>query len=215
MRQLKNNCNLFFILFYLVILFSGCSKKTVVNSLEDYNKWLGNKENGLLKIKKVNGFELKVKLLPANYLAYKEYLDLESTKGQKQLDSLIELNKTSLTFLFTLSPDHEKGNSEDIILSGVTSEQEYNEKANTMSFNMDKYISLKSGEHDHSPVLYNMENIFGLNQGRNILFVFSEPSGFKTDKGYDFRYTDELFKLGINHFLFNEKDLNNTPEVKL
>ena len=211
----KNKYAILFILVSIMALFYSCSKSKTVNSLEEYNKWLSSEANGLVKIKRINGFELRVKFLPVNYLAYKEYQDLEMTKGQKQFDSLRESYKTSLTFLFSICPDHEKGNNEDILISGVNSEQEYNEKVNTMSFNMDKYIKLMIEERELAPVLHNMENVSGLSQSRHFLFAFSDSTGLNMNKGFDFIYADELFKLGINHFMFDAKHLRNVPEIRL
>jgi len=211
----KNKYPLFFIILSCVIVFSNCSSKVSVNTIEEYNKWLGNQENGLLQIKKINGYIIKLKLLPANYLAYKEFLDIEHAKGQKQLDSLININKAGLTFLFMLLPDNEKGNNQSVMLTGVSNEQEYNDKLKTMSFNMDKCVELKAGGQSYSPVLSNLENSSGFNNGCSLLFVFSEPKGFNINEGFDFIYNDELFKLGTNHFIFNKESLKNIPQINL
>src|SRR5579884_2761957 len=84
-------------------LFVGCTKS--IRTQADYMKWLNNPSNGLVKIKHVGGFDLKVKFLPPSYLLYQDIAKNGNIISSKERDSLSTIYNHSLTFLFTIGPD--------------------------------------------------------------------------------------------------------------
>jgi len=192
--------------FGISFLLTSC-KTSHVNSVEEYNKWMNDPENGLVKTKKIKGLTVSVKYLPAAYLIYKELG--ETDYSEKDRDSLKKAYERSLTFLMTIAPDKEKGNKNDIMLEGIVNYKDYSERLLTLNFELDKNVTLKSDNLELKPVLSALENTYGLSKSRSITFVFApdikEMEMLKNAKTLDFVYIDELFQLGILHFNFNNE----------
>jgi len=201
--------------FGISFLLTSC-KTSHVNSVEEYNKWMNDPENGLVKTKKIKGLTVSVKYLPAAYLIYKELG--ETDYSEKDRDSLKKAYERSLTFLMTIAPDKEKGNKNDIMLEGIVNYKDYSERLLTLNFELDKNVTLKSDNLELKPVLSALENTYGLSKSRSITFVFApdikEMEMLKNAKTLDFVYIDELFQLGILHFNFNNEKLKELPVVE-
>lgn len=198
---------------FLLFILGSCTQQTV--SYQEYMQWMGNPENGMLKKHSANGLELTVKFLPAEYLAYQE-LKNEKKVTQAQYDSLLKVYSKSLTFLMSIGPDESKKNPKgDIMMTGISDYEEFAQKAMAMNFDMGQYVSLKTDIGDFKPVLSNMENVYGLAKNRNILFVFApselKDTTFLHSRQFDFVYEDQLFKVGINHFVFKKEDIDKRP----
>lgn len=201
----------------LFILFSFACNQTKVKDIEGYLEYLNDGENGLVKTKYVNGLELKIKYIPPRYSAYLE-LNNNPGAGKNQQDSLLQVYSNNLTFMFTIGPDERKRTGTDIMLRNVASYKEYAERHFAMNFAMEEFITLEAGDKKYKPVLSSMENVYGLDPKRNILLVFSPSEkgdrALFTGEKLDFVYSDELFGLGVNHFVFNRKDIHNIPELE-
>lgn len=205
---------IYYTLFFGISLLMSC-KTSEVSSVEEYNKWMNDPENGLVKTKKIKGLTVSVKYLPAAYLIYKELG--EKGYSEKGSDSLKKAYENALTFLMTIAPDQEKGNKNDIMMEGIVNYKEYSERLLMLNFQLDKNVTLKSGEVELKPVLSALENTYGLSKSRSITFVFvpdiKEMERIESAKMIDFVYIDDLFQLGIMHFNFNNEKLKELPVV--
>lgn len=197
---------------FLLVLFFSCAEKKP-HTPEEYFKYLDSDASGLAKSKYVNGLQLKVKYLSADYLCYRELGNHSYTTAQK--DSLSAYYAQSLCFMITLGTDERKEKQGDIMYRNVTAYKEYAARSLSMNFEMQQFIKLKADDEEYIPVLSSMENIYSLDTKRNILLVFVPKT--KTDKKLfnasqlDFVYEDQLFELGTNHFLFERKAFDNLP----
>jgi hypothetical protein len=193
---------------------TGCAKMQKIDTLPVYLHWLNKAENGLVKIRYINGIELKAKFLPAEYRAYNE-LNGSSEYTARQKDSIMEIYKNSICIMLTIGPDERERKGGDIMTRSVATYKEYASRVNDMNFKMEEYIKLKAGAEEFRPVLSSMENVYGLDVGRNILLVFvpdkKGPNPLLSAENLDFVYADELFDLGTNHFLFSRKDIDQIP----
>jgi hypothetical protein len=185
-----------------------------INNIEEYLKWLNNPKNGLVLTKIVNGFQLTVKYLPPDYLAYRELSEAKDfTVATK--DSILSMYAHNMSFLLKIAPD-EKRHRGDIMFWNTESYREYKERVHTMNFAMSEYIALKTDLGTYKPVLSTLENVHGLTPGRNILLVFADeqnPEDLRKARFYDFIYTDEIFDTGINHFVFSKEALQKIPQL--
>lgn len=199
-------------IFFLVVL-SSCRPKTI-SSIEEYLSWMNDEDNGLMYSKQAGGITIKVKYLPSNYLAYQDLLGEKVKSNVNVKDSIIKRYDNSLTFLMTIGVDDnvKKG---DIMYQGVKDYTTYKERLYAMNFDIERNITINVGEKEYHPVLSNLENVYGLTSSRNITLVFvpeaKEEKSFYTSEEIQFTYDDELFDLGINHFIFNRTDINNIP----
>lgn len=194
----------------LVISFlSSCDR---IKDTEDYLRWLNNPENGLTKEKTVNGYHLKVKYLPPEYLTHLELNNKEHVT-KRHRDSILQTYQNAITFVFMLEPDETRRFGEDIMMTGVNNYPDYSQRVYTMNFLMKEYFTLTTGTTTRAPVLCSIENTYGLKCGRNFLVVFAEED-LKPEENtgiYDFVFTDAFFFTGENHFLFRQQDIDNRP----
>lgn len=199
---------------FFIFCFVQCSNNP--GNKTEYIKWLNTEENNLVKTKYINGLEISVKYMPPEYLAYLETKN-QSSCNEKCRDSILATYKDAMTFLMSIGPDERKEINNDIMFKNIGNYEEYKERVMTMNFEMDEFITLFAGNKEYKPILTNMENTYGLTKHRNIILVFADDEKMKTENGlkesgeFDLVYEDELFELGINHFVFNKKDINNIP----
>jgi hypothetical protein len=208
---------LIYILLFFLFLQFGCSPSSC-DTYEEYLSYLNDEENGLVKYRKSKGMTISLKYLPTDFLVYRELGNI-SVKNQKILDSLRGQYTESITFLMTIEPDahEEKSNQRDITFEGIGNYEQYKERILLMSFGIESRIDLKTDKGDFVPVLVNMEQSFGLKKGRDFIVVFVPGKGTSKDffnsSTYDFIYDDEIFDLGINHFVFDKKDIDALPKL--
>ncbi|MBI4646902.1 MAG: hypothetical protein HY738_10000 [Bacteroidia bacterium] len=201
---------------YIVIfvIITSCSDKTQLNTFQEYAEYLNDPENGLIKIKTVNGYELKVHYLPPAYSAYLE-LSQDSVITKKEADSVLKDYLDGLTFMLSIGPDKNRGYSGNIMYNGITKYEEYKERLINLSFSIENFVTLKTGNEIYSPVLSSFDFEYGLKENKNILFVFlpiNNNNSFHTSDNLDFVFEDFVFDTGMNHFVFNRKDINSLPE---
>lgn len=180
-----------------------------------YLKWLDNENNGLVSIRYVNGLMVKVKYLPADYLVYKELKSIDSPISKIQQDSIRKLYENSVSFLMSIGPDERKVEGSDVMYKNVAEYKEYAERVQTMNFDMEQYVTLRAGKNEYKPVLSAMENTYGLENKRNIIFVFVpkeiDDKSIRLSENMEFVYNDEMFDMGKNYFVFNRNKINNVP----
>ncbi len=215
---MENSLSHYILLLLLSVVFLAvsCTQKPV--SYEEYIKWMSNPDNGMVKTHAANGLEVKVKILPKEYQVYQE-LKNDNNSSPTKRDSLLKYYSKSLTFLMTIGPDESKKNAGDVMMNGVSNYEEFAQKAMTMNFDMGQYITLKTDAGDFKPVLANMENVYGLSKSRNIILVFApaeeKDTAFLHSSQFDLVYEDELFKVGINHFVFKTEEIEKRPILAL
>ena len=198
------------VLLIVVSLFVGACN-TSIDNFSDYMKFLANTENGLVKKKSANGIAIKVKFLPLDYLAYKEFINDTSLN----LEAIKKTYENSLTFMMTIGPDEDK--AFDITKVGVSSYEEFALRIEEMNFWMKDYVTIKIGEKEIKAELAQMESTYGLEKDRKIVFVFQNKDAAGNNLLVDdvtFTYKDEIFYTGINNFKFNIDDINALPEFK-
>ncbi|NQY09761.1 MAG: hypothetical protein HRT71_09640 [Flavobacteriales bacterium] len=206
--------SVYYLMIAMAILLLSCNQSSI-NNYEAYVQWLHNPENNLSKTRYVNGLEIKVRYSPVEFLAYRELQD-EVGYSQQTIDSVVNLYKGSLTFVMEIGPDERKDVGGDIMYRGVGSYADYTKRVYAMNFDIEQYVSIKTQEGSVSPVLSNMENVYGLTKSRSIVFVFAQKQNGKdllNQESLDFVYDDDLFGLGINHFKFKSSDINAIPII--
>ena len=198
----------------VTIIFAGC-KQSTVSTAHEYSEWFNKEENGCKVVRTVNNMNITVKLLPASFLALKEF---ESSQGKTTFEHLYDQYKDSKTFLISFNPDdQEKG--ADVMYKDVANYKEYVERSLTLNFDLESKIKLEAGKKEYTPVLSSLENTYGLSKGRDVYMVFAPTENRdELDKApyFDFIYSDDLYQLGTLHFVFDNNKINSSlPGVQL
>lgn len=175
--------------------------------------WINDPDHGMVKTKTVEGIKITVKYLPAEFLALKEAR--EGHADRQTYDSLLKVYTASHTFLLSIAST-EKGGEQDPMYQDLENYSEYKERALTMNFDMNEYVSIKTSTQEFRPVLTSMENTYSLKGQRNIYMVFTDETAeteLMKDDELDFVFNDEIFQTGVNHFIFNQNDLRSMPVI--
>lgn len=188
--------------------------------VDDFTQWMGDPQNGISKGKYVNGLHISLKYLPPDYLVYSDlkknlHTDKQFVPTTVGVDSLRRLYALSLTFLLSIGPDERGGAGADVMLRDITSYPDFVNRAMTLNFEMEKFISLRLGSDIYPPILTNLENTYGLSAARNIVLVFPRPTQHSTAKREDYEivWNDMLYTTGIHHFLFSSRDIESIPTL--
>lgn len=198
------------------MLLSSCKEE--IHTLSEFNQLINKEESGYKQMKSVNGVLVTVVYTPPEYIALKK-MEAMNVKSKVVYDSLLEENKWSASFVMVFAPDESKGNKSDIMYDGISNFKEYAERALTLNFDMEKNVELRTPKSTYAPVLSSLENTYGLSKDRKVNLVFT-PTSTKTEladaEHFDFVYSDETFEVGVLHFSFDKKKLQEQlPEITI
>jgi hypothetical protein len=188
MRNMTRNSLL---LLTLLLMISSCGK--TFDTVEEMNDYIQDPDNGCLKTKLTNGIQINLTYKPSDLIAFQEFSSTNYSGIKK--DSLKKSYDKYLYFVLSIS----KNNNE--ILSSLTgSREEFNSIQNTLTFEMNKKVSLVNKNKDTIPLIdFNSPRTYGAARSTNILFVFEKNK----------------FTENSNEFYFNLLDIGlGTGEVK-
>ncbi len=200
---------------WIIPLLVSCTQHSV-SSAKQFSAWINDESNGCKVSKEVNGMILEVKYLPPAFIALK---DLETSQSPRvTFDSLYNSYQYSTTFLLTFKPkDQEKG--PDVMYKDVPDYKAYVERSMTLNFDLESKLMLKTDKDEYKPVLSSLENTYGLSKGRSVYMVFTAKARKEElDQAafYDLVYTDDIYDLGILHFMFDYRSIKkHLPEVNI
>ena len=205
--------NILLSLFFLT--FFGCKSK--LSSEKEFYKYWSDSSNGLFHKKSVNGFELTMKYMPHEYLMFNEIQN--KPIGEKEYEELKKKYANTLSFLMTIAPESSTNfsSTDQVEKYNIGSLEEFKDRMLELNFGMKEYIHLKTsaGEKYH-PILATMENVYTLDNKKNIVIVFGDIKEGKSileNEKLDVVFEDKMFDTGINHFVFEKENLLNIPEL--
>lgn len=183
------------------------------DNMKEVYGWINDPDHGMVKSRTVEGISVTVKYLPAQFLALKE--TKEERAGRHTYDSLLRVYENSHTFLLSIASKEDAGQN-DPMYKDLGDYSDYKRRALTMNFDMNEYVSIKTSTQEFRPVLTSMENTYSLKGQRNIYMVFTDDTVEKElmkDQALDLVFNDEIFQTGINHFVFDQAELQSMPSI--
>jgi hypothetical protein len=185
---------------------AGCGQG-YVNSVDGLKAYVWNPANGLVKTHAYNEVEWKVKLVPRE-VEESEQLIAESEKSVQRTGTV--------HFMVNVAAGraYEAG---DVMMAGVGNYEEYADRMIQLNFRLEEGVRLKVGGKELAPVLFHMENTFGLTQDRNIHILFADPilePDLRSLPQLDLVIEDWVFGTGISHYVFQEAKLEKIPLLR-
>lgn len=191
---------------------AGCSPDTIGDPAA-YLRYLADQENGLVRQKAVGGFNIRMKYLPPDYMAYRELSGGLDRQGQS-IDSLAGRYQTSATFLLTITP--EDTGAPEIARLGVSNYEEFSRRILDLNFHLREQLWLENEGRKVPAVLTEFERNYGLDRSGNIIIVFnSPPPEREAVSDWVVVWNDELFHTGLHRFLFKQADIRKMPRLQL
>lgn len=198
----------------VLIVLLGVACSSTIDSYEEYVKYLNQERNGLVQEHNKQGLRIKMKYLPTDFLVLNELRHETASITDASRKQLRKEYANSLTFLMTIGPG--AGEDFDVTKIGVANYQEFSERIMTMTYALKTQIRLEGGGKQYHPDLAQLEELFGLQNKRNILLVFNlseEEQGALFNQDFSVQYEDEIFHTGINQFLFRKAAIQNIPTI--
>lgn len=168
----------------MILVFSCSKTRTTFDSIEDFNAYLNNVENGFIQKTVYNGVLYEAKLIPA-------LGDDEEKNISVQLRISLENGGNVLEF---------EGASQELIA----------EREMELSFGMQDLVTMNYNGRSLSPQFTHYERNYGLKPSVDVLLQFEEIKG---ENVVVFRLNDQIFTKGIVEIEF-DNELFTTCYVK-
>lgn len=180
---MKNNYCFIFLVF--LFLFGSCSKsRTTFDSVEDFNNYLNDVDNGFIQKTVFKGVVYEAKLIPA----------------------LDEDDKKNITVQLRISLE----NAGNVLEFEGASQELIAEREMKLSFGMQDLVTMNINGKSLNPLFSHYERNYGLKPSVDLLFQFEEV---KSENVVVFRLNDQIFSNGIVEIEF-DNELFTTCYVK-
>lgn len=175
--------------------------------LEQFVKWVADKENKLVRDKIISDINYQLAYLPCEYMAYTE---LKNENFTEEKFEEVKRNYEGMTyFKFRMEVNNGSG---EVLKYNLSSGQQYNERINYMSFKMQKDIFLVQGRDTLLPGLFHYERIFELAPYATVMMAFDNEKFNPADE-FTIVYNDHLFNKGYIKFNYKPKQLIDLPKI--
>lgn len=163
-------------------------------SPNDYENWVkSSKNNPLIREKKINEFDYKVKHLPTNYLVLKEINKNNLTLSKETIDSIKKEYEGMEYFEMRIQVENYNDELAKYMAAGMA---DYQTRIVYMAFQMQHNLTLATELNADIPCkLFHFERTYGITPYATFLFAFSKQDiGNAVERTVI--YEDELFNKG-------------------
>lgn len=175
--------------------------------LEEFVKWVGDKQNDLSKSKEISEMKYHLTYVPKECMAFLELKDEAYTP--EEFNSALNSYKTMSYFNFRIELKDGKG---ELLKYNLTSPQQYTERINYVSFGMQKDIFLVQEKDTLLPGLYHFERTFDVAPFTTVMLAFDNEK-FDPEKEFTIVYNDRLFNKGYIKYNYQPKQLIDLPNL--
>lgn len=190
----------------ILFLCFSCGKRTLTK--QEYQKWIQNHKDDVVKVKTINRLKYSVSFQPMGTLLLKA----DVNKNIKS-DSKIALDyKNVMAFNLDIT---DTGETTSMLRFELANENEYYDRINYYTNLIGKDLYLVDGTDTLSCQFTHMEQTYNIAPVNTISLEFVR-NGNPTEYNETWLvYNDRIFNSGILKFHFSKEDLNNIPEVKI
>jgi len=192
----------------IIFAFVGFTTKSV-KTKEELISYARNSENGLVKVKTINGVKLKVMLRPNDLLVEQE-LGEGTTPDKAEVNRLRDKYNNYLYFILSISAD-----GKDVSTTRLADMQAFSNRIQTLAFGMGEYVFLTNENSDTAYVVdYIYPRTYGLGNSTDLMFVFDKAILNESDY-ITFNLNDIGLLTGTTRYKFRKKDLLTLPQLIL
>jgi hypothetical protein len=179
---------------------SASEKLTPVN----YMTWVENKENGLKVEKTISDVTYTLQYKPLEYVAL---LDLKKEQVSKpELEKKMDEYNSMQYFTFQISADTQQ----ELLKKDVKGADDYNNRINYFSFEMQKDLKLIEGTDTLNCELFHFERVYGVAPYARFVLGFAAT---KTTTDKTLFYDEKIFGSGKIYLTIQAKNNNQLPVV--
>lgn len=175
--------------------------------LEQLVKWVGEKENDLSKTKDISEMTYHLSYMPKECMAYMELQNKSYSK--EELQKALGYYNAMTYFNFRIELKEGQG---ELLKHDLNSPQQYNDRINYVSFEMQKDIFLVQGKDTLFPGLYHFERTFDVAPFTTVMLAFDNEK-FNPSDEFTVVYNDKLFNKGFIKYNYKPKQLIDLPNL--
>lgn len=179
-----------------------------VMEVKEYLAWVQDSENGFKKEKTIDNLTFSVQYKPYEYIICMEEKkeELPDTLMKSKIDQINDMQ------YYNLKIELNEGSGE-LLKYQLTSQQQYQQRVNYFSFNMQNDIQLVEGKDTLPCVLYHFERAYDI--APSSMFLLGFPlSKSKSQQEKTILVYDKTFHKGLLKFTFKKNELRNLPKLK-
>ena len=192
------------IIFFSIGFLTSCSRTLTYH---DYEEYIRDPQNGLIKEKLINGIRYTVQFRPPE-LMVNQYIKAYDTISEGTLENLYKQYGKYYYFKLFISYQNKE------MLRAATNFQQYSNLMQKMGFGMGKYTSLISSNADTLQLVdFHFARYFGMGKSNDILLVFRKDENQAEVLNL---YLKEFgLKTGNVRFKFKTSDLVKVEKKKI
>ena len=185
--------------------FCACSSGEL--GVPDYLAWVNNSANGLKVAKELNDYKFELLYKPTEFIAINEQrtTDVNKELYHNRIEELKDLQ------YYTLKIETLTG--QEMMRSGITSEQEYSYRLQYFSDIAQYNMRLIDGNDTLTCALFHFERNYGVAPYNNIVLAFPKTDNLNNSK--TFTFNEQVLGVGKVNIKIDKKDINNIPQVIL
>lgn len=193
-----------FIIVFVVVLICGCAKNEL-NS-DEYINYVESEKNNIKNSKQIEDLNFSLQYCPTEYLLLKEFKT--NNLSEKLLAERKKENENMVFFKLRISAK----NNSDILNYKISSNDDYYERIQYLSYGFEEDIALLNGKDTLFPALFHFERTYGVVPFADFMLAFNakiiEPEKFQVI------IDDKIFDTGLLKFTYSNKDIQNIPKLK-
>ena len=190
----------------VVLFFENCKKDEL--SPVEYAAWVENESNGLKVKKNISDYEFTLLYKPLDYVVVREM------KSEELKKKLLDERKKELEGMQYYTLKIKSNTSNDLMKTGISSEDEYYQRLEYFMSPAQDDISLIDGRDTLPCLLYHFERNYGLAPFNNIVLGFAKTEDKKEQKDKTLIYDDQVLGTGKIQITIKGNDIEQLPLLK-
>lgn len=187
----------------LFVLFTGCGQSSYLSEQELLDYTL-EQSNGLYHKKETKQFEITLYNKPTGLLMAQE---IGVASDSSQYCELEDRYSKYLYFILELSMNDSNP------LYRSSSQEEFGENLQTLSFRMNQFVNLTTASRDTIPVLdFVYPRMYGMSSSAAIMFAF-DTTGVLSNEYFNFNLSEFGMGTGSHSFRFDREDVLAVPRL--
>lgn len=192
------------IIVFVVVLICGCAKNEL--KPDEYINYVESEKNNIKNSKQIEDLNFSLQYCPTEYLLLKEFKT--NNLSEKLVAERKKENENMVFFKLRISAN----NNSDILNYKISSNDDYYERIQYLSYGFEEDIALLNGKDTLFPALFHFERTYGVVPFADFMLAFNAK--IKEPEKFQVIIDDKIFNTGLLKFSYSNTDIQNIPRLK-
>ena len=180
----------------LLLFISACQSAALRPA--EYQAWMQDTDHGLRIVREIAPYRVEAQYLPPAYMAARQGIEqYKQVKDSKELNFQLRIS--------TLD------RQQTVLRKDLQSPEEYQERVQYFSFELEDRLKLIAGPDTLSPVLYHFVRSYDVSPDLDCMLTFAAPTADL--QSFRLLWDDDLLGMGPVHFLFHLPAREDIPNL--